>query len=343
MKHVRLGWVGYGILLGLFTVPSAAAAQDSHLLIVAGLGGDPEYRERFHRWAIALADAARDGSGVAPANVVYLGERPDLDPDRVRDRSTRENVVRAFDELAQRVGSGDKVFVVLIGHGSFTRGESRFNLPGPDMTADDFARQLDRFPSQQVLFANTASASGEFLEALSGPRRTVVTATRTGGERNETIFGGFFVEALTADTADTDKDDRVSILEAFSYARRQVERAYEQDGRLLTEHAQLDDNGDGQGSSEPDPAAADGAVARVLFLAPEERRDPVAETVAVEDPELRELLDERHALEARVDRLRASKSEMAPVTYDAQLEALLVELALKSRAIRQRSDAEAVR
>ena len=124
----------------------------------------------------------------------------------------------------------------------------------------DFARAFDAFPTQTVVFANTASASGGFIEPLSGPNRLILTATRSGRERNATAFGEFFVEALAAgaDDADVDKDGRVSLLEAYEYARGGVERMYEQEDRLLTEHALLDDDGDGVGSADPDPSAGGG-------------------------------------------------------------------------------------
>ncbi len=333
-------------LLGVWlaALPGTAVAQDSHLVIVTGLGGDPAYSDQFHDWAVTLAEAALDRYRVPPTNIVYLGEKPDRAPGRIDDRSTKENVEAALEALATRARPGDKIFVVLIGHGSAARGEARFNLPGPDMTAEDFGRLLERFPSQQLVVANTASASGGWVEALSGPRRTILTATKTGRERNETVFGGFFVEALAGDGADVDKDDRISILEAFNYARLQVARTYEQDGRLLTEHALLDDNGDGQGSGEPDAESADGAVARALFLAPDGAGAVVADGgAAVTDPELRRLLEEQRALEDRVQLLRAAKDGMEAATYEQELETLLIELALKGRAIRQWSGSEGER
>ena len=329
-------------MTGLFTVllalsfVSSAAAQDTHLLIIAGLGGDPAYSDQFHTWATTLLDAAKDRYELPAEHVTYLGEKPDRDPERIDGRSTRENVEAAIAELGARARPNDKVFIVLIGHGSFTGGESRFNLPGPDLTAEDFAVLLNQLRSERVTFANTSSASGGFTAALSGRNRVIVTATKTGGERNETMFGGFFIEALAGgDEADLDKNRQVSVLEAFNYARHEVARTYESDGRLLTEHAMLDDNGDSEGSTEPGFQTPDGGLARTLFLA----AGPIRRAVDAEgggDPALRALYEESQAIEEQLEALKLLKDGMDPVRYEQELEKLLVQLALKSRAIRER-------
>ena len=236
------------------------------MLVIVGLGGDHENAERFHRWASAIVDAAKDRYALPPDSIVYLGEDPARDKARISGRSTRDAVDAAVTRLAAQARPGDRVFIVLIGHGASATGEARFNLPGPDLAAPDFARLAGRFAAQQVVFVNTASASGGFVAALSGKDRTVITATRTEGERNQTRFGEFFAEALSTGDADMDKDGRVSMLEAFNWARLRVAESYERDGQLLTEHAMLDDDGDGKGTAEPGQPGGDGAMARTLFL-----------------------------------------------------------------------------
>jgi hypothetical protein len=319
------------LLAGIFAAQSFTG--DSHVLIVSGIGGEAQYSEAFYRWGASMFDAARERLGLPAANVVYLSERPERDPERIHARSTKDNVEKAFDDLARRVAPDDRILILLIGHGSGSGAESRFNLPGPDISATELAVQLDKFPTQTVVLVNTASASGDFVPVLSGPNRVLITATKTGFERNETVFGEFFVEAFASDGADTDKDNRVSILEAFTFARREVTRRYEDSNRLLTEHALLDDNGDGEGSTEPDAAAADGAFARAIFL---DRRGVMAMDAASGDSVLVALYDEKRELEARIAELANLKSQMEQTVYETELETLLVELALKNREIRAR-------
>ena len=209
------------------------------------------------------------------------------------------------------------------------------------------------------MFVNTATASGEFIAGLSGPKRTIITATKTARERNETKFGEFFVEAFAGrvmpevetptatnsvneiaidDVADANKDGRVSLLEAFDYTRRQVARVYEESGLLLTEHAMLDDNGDGYGSDEPDPltAGADGRIAQALFFTPSGRLTTAE--LETDDPTLMRLYAERNAIEKRVLAHRTLRDGMDSAIYEQELERLLIDLALKNREIRKAED-----
>jgi hypothetical protein len=296
----------------------AAAAQDTHLLLITGVSGDEEHAAQFHKWGVAIVDAARK-AGVADANIAYLAERTEIDAARIRARATRENISRAIAETAKRAKAGDQVMIVLIGHGSYDGRQGAFNLPGPDLTIEDYSALLAQLALQRVAFVNTASSSGAFVPVLKGPNRAVVTATKTGGERNETRFPGFFVEALQAEAADRDRNGRVSLLEAFDFARAKVAADYEQQGHLLSEHAVLDDG-------------AEGKLAATMFLAP---RGAQAAAIASADPKLRALLEERDALERQVGELRLRRDTTDPAEYDRELEQLLTALALKSRAIRE--------
>ena len=331
----RGGLLTLGVLLTLASAP--ATAQQTHVIVITGLSGDPAYTEEFHQWATTLLDAATGRYELPAENVIYLAEKPELDPDRIDDRSTRENVAQAFGTVAERAQPADYVLVLLIGHGSYSNGESRFNLPGRDLTAKDYARLLEPLGAQQVAFVNTATASGGFIEVLSGEGRTVVTATGSGGQWNATVFGGYFVEAFAdgEEESDQNKDGRVSVLEAFEYAVAQVARVYESDGRLQTEHALLDDNGDGEGTREPDPRATttttDGAFARSIFISAGEGSGIAG---LPDDPALRALYQERLEIQEQIEGLQATRGGTDETRYQAEMETLLVAMALKSREIR---------
>ena len=320
-------------LVLLAAAAHTAAAQGTHLLVIVGLGGDAETSSRFHEWAVTLVDSARDKGRIPPESVIYLGEDPARDPDRISGRSTREGIEGALGRLAARARPGDRVLIVLIGHGASAAGEAKFNLPGRDFSAAEFSKLIDRFPGQTVAFVNTASASGAFLGALSGRDRVIVTATRGDGERNQTRFPEFFVEALVSLEGDLDKDGRVSMLEAFTWARQRTAASYEKDGQILTEHALLDDDGDGKGTDAPGGESGDGALARTVFVsgAGEHAAPPPGA-----DPALRALYEERRVLEERVAALKASRQSMDADRYQQELERLLLELARKSREIREK-------
>ena len=319
------------LILPLVFAWTGLVAQ-TKLVVVAGIGGDPHYSATFHDWAKTLIDAAVDRNNVAMDDVIYLGERVETAPDLIKARSTKVEVVAAFETLARDAAPDDLIFVVLIGHGSTRNEESRFNLPGPDLSAAEFDVLLDAFATQRIVFVNTSTASGGFAAVLAAPNRTIVTATKTGFERNESVFGGFFVRAYAEDVADVDKDDRVSVLEAFDYAVQEVRRSYESDNRLLTEHALLEDNADGEGSGEPTIDGPDGSLAATMFLRPS---GPVL-VAGSGDSVLTVLYREKEGLEQQIASLRSRRAEMEQEAYELELEDLLVELTLKNRAIRER-------
>ena len=182
------------------------------------------------------------------------------------------------------------------------------------MGPEDFEPLLKKIRSKQIVLVNTASSSGPFLEALSAPGRTLVSATRSGAEHYTTLFGGFFVDALNSPTADADKNKRISVLEAFQFAKAEVTRAYEREGLLATEHAVMDD------AAKLASVFSFGAVGADALPA---------------DPKLRALHVERREIEQRMESLKVLKGSMDPARYEAELEKLATALALKTREIRQ--------
>ena len=315
------------VALALIAAP--AAAQQTHLLVVSGLGGQPEYSDAFYEWSVTMVESARNRLGLAQGQVTYLAEDPTRDPAKIAGKSDREGITAAIRRIAQRSEKGDDVFILLIGHGTSTGSESKFSMPGADMGPKEFGPLLAELAGRRVAFVNASTASGDFLPALSGPGRVIVTATKTGFERNAGVFPRFFVRAYAQDGADSDKDGRVSVLEAFEYARVEVARSYEEGNLIQTEHAMIDDNGDNKGSATPDPRAGDGAVARSMYIAP-----AISAARAAADPRLATLYREKRAIEDRIEALRRNKEVMAAAQYEAELEKVLVELALKNQEIK---------
>ena len=328
---------GAAALLAVLTLNaqrSTLHAQRTHLLIVTGLGGAPQYTEQFRNWGLALVDVARKRYAMPDSEVVYLAEEGAKDP-RISGASTKANVEATLARFAKRAAAGDQVVIVLIGHGSGAGEDSKISLPGPDLSARDFAHDLAPFTAQQVALVDLTSASGDMLPVLSAANRIVITATKSSFERNESVFARYFIAALTGDGADVDKDGRVSLLEAYRYAVTETKRYYDDQGRLQTEHAQLDDDGDKKGTAEPDVRVAangDGSLARRVFLGG--GGGVYASAVGANDPKLAALYKERFALEGRIDELKKRKASLSADAYDDALENLLVELAMKAKAIR---------
>jgi hypothetical protein len=305
------------VLSWLIGTARSAAAQQTHLLVVTGVAGDEEHTKKFEKWASSFIDSAKNKDAVPEANITWLADRPaSTDPDR---RATKVGVEKAIADLAGRAKANDTVFILLIGHGSFDGRGASFNIAGQDLTAADYAKLLARFTSQHVVFVNTASASGAFLQPLAAPGRVIVTATKTGGERNEPDFPEFFVAAYNDEAADLDRNGHISVREAFEYASTKVKQSYQQKGHLLTEHATLEDGGEGQ-------------LAATLFLGT--GRADAALNLDMSDPAVKALVLERDAIEQQIAALRLMKPSMDQAAYDTKMEKLLTDLALKTKALR---------
>jgi hypothetical protein len=295
-------------LLALCAIPALSQTQ---LVIVSGIGGDPRYTRQFGELSAALAQAAHEKARVPDTTIVWLGDTSSSRNRWFRGASSRENIERTLSRLAARPGN-DPLVLVLVGHGSGEGAESRISLPGLDVTAADFARMLERFGTRRVAFVNLTSASGDMLPVLASPTRVVITATKSSFQRNESQFGRFFVDAFAKEGADTDKDARISLLEAFRYAEAETKRFYETDNKLSTETSQIADAGQ---------------LAARFFLG-------AAGAGSMASGRLATLYGERTALDGRIEALKRRKSGMTTDAYYAELETILLELARKSREIR---------
>jgi hypothetical protein len=315
------------------TSAAAQAPAQTHVLIVTGIPGEPRFAKAFSTQARTLAQALVQRHGVPRENVNVLVSDASADPTLVAGKATKAEIAKAIARIGLAAKPDDRVAIVLIGHGSGTGPDSRINISGPDLTAAELARELAALGSRPVAVINAASASGDFARVLAGANRIIITATASSQERNETIFGEHFVAAFAGDGADADRDGRISLLEAYRYAQREVQRVYERDNRLLTEHARLEDDGDGRGTAAPDGEKGDGVLARQFAFG-----GGALAARATTDTTLARLLRERGDLERRIEALRARKDSMAAEAYERELETLLVRLAEVNRAARERGE-----
>lgn len=301
-----------------------ASAQQRYALIVSGAAGGAEYVAQYDRWTGQLSKTLVETLKFDPALIKVLS-----DTTRSVDVATAENVRRVIASVAARMTRDDVLFVFLIGHGTFDGTDAKFNLVGPDLESVEWSALLKGIPGRIVL-VNTSSASFPFLERLSGPRRIVITATDSPAQRYDTVFAEYFIRALADPAADLDKNDRVSIWEAFAAASAAVRRHYQQRGQLSTEHALLDDNGDGVGNEVTTPGD-DGSLASRTYL---DESLPGAQPT---DEVLLKLLQRKATLEAEVEDLRIRRQFLPPAEYAKEFERLMIELSQVSHDIRQRT------
>jgi hypothetical protein len=275
---------------------------------VAGLGGEPDYEQRFTANANDLDKIFKTAAG---AHVVTLTGKD----------STKAKLTGAMEQVAREAKAEDDLVVTLIGHGSFDGVEYKFNLVGPDITGAELAALCDKVAAKRQLIVDTTSASGGSVLALQRPGRAVIVATKSGTEKNATVFARYWVEALQDPTADTDKSDSISAMEAFAYANRKTAEFYSSQKRLATEHAQFEDTGKGDAVR----AAGEGREGALMATLTVVRIG--AAQAAMNDPAKRDLMAKKEDLEQKIDGLKYQKAAMEPGEYKKELTAALVELA----------------
>jgi hypothetical protein len=306
---------------GPATAPAASQAADRPtVILVVGAEGAPEYAPDFAKAADQWADAARRGG----ARVVEVGRAPESTAPGQTDHDRLKSAVDAQAAAA----TAQPLWLVLIGHGTSDGREAKFNLRGPDVSDQDLKAWLT--PCKRPLAViDCSSASGPFLPRLSGPNRVVITATQSGQEIQYARFAQYLAAAIADPAADLDKDGQTSLLEAFIAAGHGVDEFYKSEGRLLTEHALIDDNGDTRGTpaswfqgiratrAAKDNTPLDGPRAHqwCLVRSPEDQATP---------PDVRARRDD---LELKVEALRAKKTSLSEADYYAELERLLIDLA----------------
>jgi hypothetical protein len=291
--------------LCVFTLPARAA---TYYVIVAGLGGEPDYSQRFIAAAVEL-DRIFKGSGPSAHVSTLTGSQ-----------ATAAQMRTALGAVARDAKPDDDFVLTLIGHGSYDGVEYKFNLLGPDITAAEIASLCNRISSRRQLIVDTTSSSGGAIAALERPGRAVISATKTGTEKNATVFARYWVEAFQDPSADTDKSESINAMEAFTYATKKTAAFYDSQKRLATEHAVFNDTGSG----EPVRDATNGQGAllssfTLLRLG--------ANQQAANDPAKRALLDQKDDLEQKIDTLKYQKAAMDPADYKKQLTDALVQLA----------------
>lgn len=302
-------------------VDNGRAEGTRHALLIGGLGGTPEYTQKFGAYLGESRSLLVDRFGFDPDRVHVLAEQALGDRSFVDGLSSAEKIREVFAGLERSVGSNDHLYVLLFGHGSYDGTNAKLNIPRQDLADFEYGELLDGVDAGRIVFINTSSASGPFATAVGGPNRIVITATATGTERDETLFPHHFVDALRVPDADLDKNGALSVREAFIYAVRQTVQSFENAGQLLTEHALLEDNGDGKPSRlEELENGEDGHLAALTyFRPPDERRTASAE----HEPIFREIRD----LEQAIADLKSRKQRLDEERYYAELEALFVRLA----------------
>jgi hypothetical protein len=296
------------LLLAMLCTLTLQARAATYYVIVAGLGGEPDYVQRFTAAANDLGKIYKAAEGTVHVTTLTGAQ------------STVAQLRQTLGGVARDAKAEDDFALVLIGHGSFDGVEYKFNLVGPDVSASEIASMCNRIAARRQLVVDTTSASGGAVQALERPGRAVIAATKSGTEKNATVFARFWVEAFQDPSADTDKSDSISAMEAYTYATKKTAEFYDSQKRLATEHAVFNDTGSGE------PVREAGSGQGILLSNFTLLRLGTSQ-MAANDPAKRALLEKKDDLEQKIDTLKYQKAAMDPADYKKQLTGALVELA----------------
>jgi hypothetical protein len=299
------------------------AALPAHATVyyvaVGGIGGEPDYEQRFNALIKDVSKILQESSGNVKVYALSGAE------------ATRARVTEVMGQLASQAKAEDDFLLLLVGHGTFDGVGYKLNLVGPDLSGEELAGLCNRIPAKRQLVVNTTSASGGSLAALQKPGRGVIASTKSGTEKNATVFARYWVEALRDANADVDKNEAISALEVFQYATRKTADFYESQKRLATEHAIFDDTG----KSAEGVRAASTETGQGMLLSSFTLLRIGAAQLAAADPAKRALYDKKEELERKIDTLKYQKAAMADDEYRRELTAALLELARVQQEIDQ--------
>ena len=281
------------LLIGLFLILiSINVRAELNVVIIEGLGGETTYQQQFNKEATAIH---RVSAGLTNADHVQW---------LTGSTATRAQIMAVMKRLAATLKSEDRLALYLIGHGSYDGYAYKFNLSGTDLSGTELSTMLNNIKADHQLVVASGSSSGALQDVLKKDSRIVVTATRSGNERNITQFGRYFADALLDENADTDKNARINVQEAFDLAARKVKDYYAAESRLATEHPQL--------------SGMHATIFNISQLA-----EAQAQSTAINPS----VIAQREQLTGQIEELRLRKDSLSEEVYMQQLETLLLQLA----------------
>jgi len=284
---------------------SEQAEAKAYVVIVSGLGGESSYQESFNKSADAMQES------FTPSNL-STGDETEIFSLADQEVSGAA-VIEQIEEISQRIDPTDQFILMLVGHGSYDGEHYRFNIPGPDLTDYDLKHAIDSINAEQQLIVLATSASGVMLQQLQKPGRIVITATKSGGEINAVVFPEYWATALTTVKADFDRNEIVTVTEAFRFTRKAVEDHYKERNLLASEHARLIGEG-----ADQQPIAMIGSLRNVG-----------------DNPKVAELLNQRADLEKQFHALVATKDQSTLNDYYDRLQTLMLRFAHVQRSLDQ--------
>src|SRR5262245_22620130 len=243
--------------MGLGQPPAAPvepppAPRQRHALILCGHPGDAGHVKTFADTVRKLGDGLTKTIGIPPErqHVVFGADTP-KDLPNAAGPTTREAVAEAVAAVRQKLAPEDGLWVIVLGHAHHDGRQLWWNLPGPDLTAAEFGKMFADLDCREQVFVMTTSLSGYFVKHLTKKDRVVIAATEADAETNETTFPTVFAQMISTGLNpaehDFDQDGKLTLFDLYVAVAKEIAANYASAEQVATEHAQLDDDGDGVG------------------------------------------------------------------------------------------------
>ena len=247
--------------------PNRAENNNTYALIVTGINKNVEDRQTKDKAVVDLSSLLLNNASIKRDRLAVLANSRSL-ARSASDVSTAENIEEKIGTFAAAVNPADRFIFYYVGQANVVADELRLNLPGADITHEQLSEWLKAIKASSILIVLDCPGAGLAVKALAGEGRIIVAGC-TADQRYSTRFSAYFVGALGDEDSDTDNDGKVSLLEAFTSASRQLDDFYRDTGLLKTETPVLEDNGDGAANDKPwrfKQDRTDGAAASKFFF-----------------------------------------------------------------------------
>jgi len=236
-------------------------------MIIGGINKDPKERLAKDKVVINLRRFFLNNAKLKPARLsVLVADNSSLG--KGLNISNAENLKETIKTLAAAVQPADRFIFYYVGQANIVAGKLRLNLPGEDITHEQLAEWISRIRASSMLLVLDCPGAGLAVKAMTGQGRIIIGAC-TAEQHYSTRFSEYFVPSLLDSKSDTDSDGKVSLLEAFTFASKQLDDWYFRLLFLKTETPVLEDNADGLPSRQPwryKQGNTDGREASKFFL-----------------------------------------------------------------------------
>ena len=201
-----------------------------YVLIIGGIAGEKSYYDRFWHTSLEFYNLLIDTYGLNPNQVTFLFEQPI--EKIVTDQSTAENVISAFHTIYASATSDDRFILLMSGHANQSGKYLKFNLPGRDLFAQEYANMIRRIQSKTKIVLFDFPHSGQMISLLPHPNTVVITSCSNKEGNALCSFGLILLNRFR-------QKPNQSLLEVMEQTQIDISQWYTNENLVQAEHPQI--------------------------------------------------------------------------------------------------------